>query len=392
MNRPRIRWVAILGLLVWLFWMSHFGLQTAQAVPFDADVDDAVTISCAEDEATIAARGGPRASLGGATVYVGYQQVSSNNQNPIVVQFSGGERQWCRTDYEQTGVDGTAYGVFWDAEGLYVIFSVDGGSYDFNFGASNGWLSSYGAGGGPKIAVISQLDPATGDPLHGTFLSAVLSNGKTNSLVARDICRVGDEIRVLADSWYAPRHLDGRRIESCEGSSPLDYAIAFSLDLTTARAVSSVACGVMDEALSTGCAADLYIAPAARPARVSAGDAVTYTLAFGNAGGLSVPDSAISATLPAPFALHQIAHAGMPLTLTTQAPPFYAWDGAPLPPNSAGILTFTGRVTTTTPPGFYPLHASISSSASDATPSNNEATITLGVDVLSTYLPVAIKQ
>lgn len=388
MNHSLIRWPAILGLLAWLLWTIIAGSQAARS----AEVGGAVTFSCADDEATIAAKGGPRASLGGTTVYVGYQQVSSHNQNPIVAQFSGGERQWCRADYEQTGVDGTAYGVFWDAEGLYVIFSVDGGSYDFNFGASNGWLSSYGAGGGPKVAVISQLDPATGDPLHGTFLSAVLSDGKTNSLVVRDICRVGDDIRVLADSWYAPRHTDGRRIESCAGSSPLDYAIAFSPDMTTARAVSSVACNVVDEDLSTGCAADLYIAPSVHPARVSAGDAVTYTLAFGNAGGVAVPDLTISATLPAPFTLHQIDHAGIPLTLTTQAPPFYAWDGATLPPNAAGILTFTGRVTTTTPRGFYPLHASISSTGSDAMPGNNETTIALGVDVLSIYLPVTTKQ
>lgn len=228
----------------------------------DAGVGEAVTFSCADDEATVAARGGPRASFNGATVYAGYRQAAANNKNPLVAQFdAGGVQTWCRTDYETTGVDGTAYGVLWDEGGLYIVFSVDGGSYDFNFGTSGGWLPSYGSGGGPKVAVIARLDPATGDPLDGTFVSAVLSDGKTNSLVVRELCWVpgatGDgHLRVVADSWYAPRRADGSRMPNCAGSSPLDYAVDLSASLTGALAVSSFACREVDPDLSLGCILD----------------------------------------------------------------------------------------------------------------------------------------
>ncbi|MFP4395303.1 MAG: hypothetical protein ACLFTI_08575 [Anaerolineales bacterium] len=52
-----------------------------------------MVISGAEDEATIAAKGDPRVSLGGATVYGGYQQVSSNNQNPSSSNFPAAMRR-----------------------------------------------------------------------------------------------------------------------------------------------------------------------------------------------------------------------------------------------------------------------------------------------------------
>ncbi len=383
MNLPTRRIIA-LAILVGLLAIAGAGLTAS-------DVGRAVTFSCADDEATVAARGGPRATLGAATVYVGYRQVTANNQDPIVVKFSGGEQVWCRTDYEQTGVDGRAYGVLWDADGLYVVFSVDGGNYDFNFGTANGWLRSYGAGGGPKVAVISQLDPADGRPVHGTFLSAQLSNGNTNSLEVLDLCRVQDEIRVVANSWYSPRDVAGRRLTACEGSSPLDYVIAFRPDLTGASAVSSEACGVVDARIQRGCDVrpELAITVATRPHLVSAGDSVTGTVRFANIGQTAADSITVSVTLPVSFTLDSLLAAGVPLTESLAAPPHYVWTGGPLEPGAAGGITATGQISATAPPGFYTLRATIASADAAIAPTSHQ--ISVGVDVLSYYLPLVLR-
>lgn len=125
----------------------------------------------------------------------GYAQVSSINKNPVFAKYSASSPEnaplWCRTDYETTGDDGTGQGVVLDTvEGsLYGLFTATGdqGTADFGRWASNGWLRSYSdaspaGGGGAKVSIVAKIDPETGDPLLATFVTALLSSGKVNSV------------------------------------------------------------------------------------------------------------------------------------------------------------------------------------------------------------------
>jgi hypothetical protein len=222
------------------------------AVPAGSDVRSAelYPFSCDDSEAAVAASGAPHVIAGSGAVYVGAQQVAGDNQDPRVVRFEGGEQVWCRDDLETSGDDGRAYGVLWSGDLLYVAVSAVGTqgepSGDLRRYTGSGWLTSYtdaspGGGGGAKAAALVRLDPATGEVIAGTWLTAVTGDGETNSLVVTSLATAGGEVLVDADAWYSPRGAD-RRPLSCSGSSPFPTRYTFAPDLTAVTDVRSRGC------------------------------------------------------------------------------------------------------------------------------------------------------
>jgi len=208
-------------------------------------VSKGVTFTCNDSEATIKAKNGPKVASGQSTIYIGYQQVSSQNKDPRIIRFDNGIKKWCRSDYETTNDDGTGYGLFWNGGSvLYGVFSSTGSQIgnDFRRFAYGRWLSSYGSGGGPKVAIISGINPDNGDVYYATFLSAKKSNdGKTNSLVVKKISWNGINLTVEADSWWTPRRAD-RNSMICSSSSPYKYTAVFTGDLIKVISASAVNC------------------------------------------------------------------------------------------------------------------------------------------------------
>lgn len=214
-----------------LWWAIALPVQAT--VP--ASVGDAVEFSCEDSESVVRQKGGPVVTIGRSHIYIGYRQVSSINKNPIVVRFNRGQRAWCRTDYETTGDDGEGYGLLWDgSNALYAVFSATGTqgtpSQDYRRFTSQGWLTSYGSGGGPKVAVLARLNPTNGAPNAGTFLTAQLSSGRSNSLEITGLSWTGSRLVVTANSWFSPRRAN-RQPMTCNGSSPFFYRVVFSGNL-----------------------------------------------------------------------------------------------------------------------------------------------------------------
>jgi len=198
------------------------------------------------NEAAVRALGGPVVTVGNSSIYIGYEQVSSNNQNPRLIRFTNGVRDWYRTDYEVTDDDSTGVGLLWDgAQTLYATFTSTGSQgtpdQDFRRFATNGWLSSYGQGGGAKVAIVAKLDPSTGNVQNATFVSAVLNNGNSNSLAVKELSLSGNNVVVSGDSFFFPRRADKTAMVNTgvDQQSPFDYTIEFTPDLSTAvRAVA----------------------------------------------------------------------------------------------------------------------------------------------------------
>ncbi|MEL6490193.1 MAG: DUF4114 domain-containing protein [Cyanobacteria bacterium J06621_3] len=196
-------------------------------------------------EAEIIASGAQKIVLGSQRIYIGTQQVTGINQNPIVRSFDSknSKNNWTRTDIEVTGTDGRGSGLLWTGNGLYGVFSVDGtqGKPNQDFrraatGATQNWLESYGPGGGGRISVIAQLDPATGKLLKAAHISAVLQSGKTNSLTVTDatVNKAGN-IVLTAKSGSGPRRPDGSLMTRNPGNppgSPIISTIEINKDLT----------------------------------------------------------------------------------------------------------------------------------------------------------------
>ncbi|NJK28022.1 MAG: calcium-binding protein [Coleofasciculaceae cyanobacterium SM2_3_26] len=200
----------------------------------------------ATNEAAIRALGGPAVTIGNTSIYIGFQQVSANNQDPRLVSFTNGVRNWYRTDYEVTNDDGTGFGLLWDGgSNLYGVFSSTGTQgtpdQDFREFATNGWLTNYGQGGGAKISIIARIDPATGNITNATYLSALLSNGNSNTLTVTGLSLNGSNLVVQAQSFFSPRRTDRTAMTNTgsDTTSPFDYEIEFTPDLRTAvRAIA----------------------------------------------------------------------------------------------------------------------------------------------------------
>ncbi|MEH1819127.1 MAG: hypothetical protein V7L31_08630 [Nostoc sp.] len=211
----------------------------------NSSIGNAVTFTCGDSEATIKAKNGPRVVSGTTSFYIGYRQVSSNNKNPRTIRFNNGIKAWCRDDYETTGDDGTGYGLYWDGGNvLYGVYSSTGSQTgnDFRRFATGRWLSSYGSGGGPKVAVIARINPANGEVYYATFLSAKKADdGKTNSLVVNALSWNGTNLTVQAKSWWTPRRANTNSM-NCSGSSPYQYTVIFTGDLTTVNSASANTC------------------------------------------------------------------------------------------------------------------------------------------------------
>jgi hypothetical protein len=209
---------------------------------------------CNSSEANIIAAGAARLEFAdGSRIYTGTRQTTSINQDPIVVRFNAnGTKAWCLANYETTGADGRGIGLFWTGQELYGVFSTDGTqgttAEDYRRFTGSGWLKHYTdastGGGGPKVAIILRLDPATGEGMagQGTFITARNSSGQTNSLAVKNLyINTDGHLVVRADSWFSPRRTDRTAMtQTGTGGSPHDYTLVLSRNLTTAHCASAV--------------------------------------------------------------------------------------------------------------------------------------------------------
>jgi Calx-beta domain/RTX calcium-binding nonapeptide repeat (4 copies) len=209
------------------------------------DSNSVAKFTPSDTEATIAASGAQKIAIGTQTLYIGTWQKTGINQDPIIASFDSANpsNNWVKTNYEMTGADGRGYGLFWDGSNLYGIFSTDGtqgtASEDWrrvSGGATQSWLRSYGAGGGPKIAVVGKINLATGELLNAAYLSARrIDDGKTNSLAVTGLTVSNGNLQVTANSWWAPRNTDGSSMAQVgTAGSPHAYTLLLSPDLKTA--------------------------------------------------------------------------------------------------------------------------------------------------------------
>jgi hypothetical protein len=192
-------------------------------------------------EADAAKRAAKQLTVGATTLYIGYNQVSSDNKDPWLASYTNGTLNWYRTDYEITGDDGTGTNLVWDGgSNLYAAFTSTGtqgtADQDFRRFAATGWLKSYsdaspGGGGGGKVAILAKVDPLTGNITNASFLTA-LNGSKTNSVSVKTLALNGNNLVVQADSAFAPRKPD-KTAMSRNGnpqSSP-NYTVEFAPDL-----------------------------------------------------------------------------------------------------------------------------------------------------------------
>jgi hypothetical protein len=184
---------------------------------------------------------------GNSTYFIGYQQVSPTNQDPVLAKYVDGELEYFRSDYETTGDDCQGYGLIWDGSStLYAVFSVTGSQgepvQDFRRFAINGWHEIYGQDGGAKALVVAKINTDTGQPEKATYAMARLSNGDANTLVVKDMQLLNSgHLKLETKAWYSPLKTNKQPF-TCQGEAPFDYEITLSADLSYAVSAEAPGC------------------------------------------------------------------------------------------------------------------------------------------------------
>jgi len=211
-------------------WKSDYSEGSAQA-------------KCGGDEATFAAL--PRVRVGASTIYVGFDQVSGDNQDPLIARFDAGEPVWCRY-HEDDAPDGRAHAITWDGGPYaYVVYTIVGGGSDLE--GKGGWLASYApgsiSGGGPKVSVVGRVDVSDGSLDAATFVIAVKSDNKVNSHGPRGAVVVleGGAVEFHGDSAHKAIDADGESAMDCT-DYPFDSRYRFTADLSQLLCADSTNC------------------------------------------------------------------------------------------------------------------------------------------------------
>jgi uncharacterized repeat protein (TIGR01451 family) len=139
--------------------------------------------------------------------------------------------------------------------------------------------------------------------------------------------------------------------------------------------------------------ADLFLYKAVAPSGViSPGTAITFTLAYGNAGQAAAAGVVVTDVVPA--GLTGVAYASSrPVTPT--GPLSYTWSVGVLSPTQGGIITLTGVISPGLPLGHILTNvAQITATTEEGNPADNYDTVTVPVNIveMAVYLPLTLRQ
>ncbi|MCU0520523.1 MAG: C25 family cysteine peptidase, partial [Anaerolineae bacterium] len=144
-----------------------------------------------------------------------------------------------------------------------------------------------------------------------------------------------------------------------------------------------------DPALRLAVLADVQIDKQIVPdrARFVAGDTITYTLTYSNAGSAVAYGVVITDILPTSVALPAVLTAGA--TITSRLGNTFVWDVADLYPGAGGIITITGVVSVTLEAPSFANTARISTISAEEDILDN--TTTVFANAQQSYLPLILK-
>ena len=144
-----------------------------------------------------------------------------------------------------------------------------------------------------------------------------------------------------------------------------------------------------DTASVTAKTADLKMVKSVSSATANPGEAVTYTLAFSNAGNDIATKVVITDTIPASVTNTSVVSSGV--AITQRVGTRYAWDVQDLTPNDSGVITITGVLSDSLAAGTFTNTAVITTTSSESTPGDNENSAGITVTKHTIYLPLVLR-
>lgn len=209
---------------------------------------NSVGIKCGDPASKLRASGAAMVAFGESAIVAGYEQISANDQDPIVARLDGDVVSFCEHTKKGGGPDARAYGITWDGrDTLYGVFTVVGGGTAFDAAAKGGWMASYGDGGASaKVMVIGKLDVKTGVLERATYVPAkVVKSGqsKTNTLTPADAVHVlaDGSLEIFGNAAFCSLNPDKTTMCADNGQDyPKNFRARFSADLREMQCASAI--------------------------------------------------------------------------------------------------------------------------------------------------------
>ncbi len=226
---------------------SNFNSSELISTTVEKSFGNAQALSCEMSEEEIIETGTPNISIGDSTIYIGRKDVEPGKFDSIILKFTRGELDWCETSYEGSIANSSGYGLFWTGTDLYAVFSIDRSvptDSKLSSFTSSGWVSAYGDGEGSNASVVFRIKINDGSGIEesGTFIKAVLGNGRTNSVQVSDIDLLDNgNLLITSNAFFSPINTDQTPM-SCSGSSPFEYTLVLDQNLQTAICASALNC------------------------------------------------------------------------------------------------------------------------------------------------------
>lgn len=124
----------------------------------------------------------------GITLYSG--AIKQNGQyDAVVAAYIEESFRWC--EYYDTSINTNSEAHLLDEWGgrVFATITADNSTSEtLNEFTATGWISSYGLGAGPRVAVVIEIDPTNdGQVLKGTYIISKTEDGLTNSVVVDSV-------------------------------------------------------------------------------------------------------------------------------------------------------------------------------------------------------------
>lgn len=204
-----------------------------------SDFSNGTSVRCETIRAGSAAR--TSVGFGGDTIRVGFNQVSSTNQDAFVRRT--GATSWNRTNYDTSSDDSRGELIATNGTDVFVAFSATGGNTGLAaFADGSSVQSSYGRGGGPKVTFLAKIDPANGNiSPRGTFIAARLSaaSGLRANTVNPCLLEITgpDSVRLTATTAFDGGAASDSLQPGVECASGSTRVITLNFNLTTVQSV-----------------------------------------------------------------------------------------------------------------------------------------------------------
>ena len=193
----------------------------------------AQTRSCSRNDANlIRERPNDTVEFLGITLYSG--AIKTNGQtDAVVTAYIGKSLRWCR--YYDTSLSTNTEALQLDEWGgrVFVTITADNGaSQELNDFTINGWISSYGLGAGPRVAVVVEIDPINdGQVLRGTYVISKTVDGLTNTLIVDGTQFWGDKVMItgVASSYVLDAQGNPFSYLECPRGSGFRYTLDYNM-------------------------------------------------------------------------------------------------------------------------------------------------------------------